>query len=254
MKHILFLGRNGFFKRDFQRFQIKELSRKFKVSFLDLSNLCNKKFYNKEKREIFKTKQLIKFNSVEHFNKYIREKKINCVLDISNPNSKALNIFRSIINKNNIKLVNFQTSLYPIFKRNFFLKVKYFLRVVFFNKDLLLYYTKRLFKLKIFFEKKYYNFFYDLIFCVGDAGTNMSYENKKKFKYVFANSLIASASFELEKRMAISSSFLNEQSASMLANSFAFTELLPTIILDGYKLSCKAFPSLRNSGENIISP
>ena len=49
MQHILFMGRNGFFKRDFQRFQIKELSRKFKVSFLDLSNLCNKKFYNKEK-------------------------------------------------------------------------------------------------------------------------------------------------------------------------------------------------------------
>ena len=189
MQHILFIGRNGFFKRDFQRFQIKELSRKFKVSFLDLSNLCNKKFYNKEKGKFLKIKQLIKVNSISDFNRYIEKNKICCVLDIANPNSKALNVFRNIINKNNIKLVNFQTSLYPIFKRDLFLKVKYFLRVVFFNKNLLLYYIKRLFKLKISFKKNYYNFFYDLVFCVGSAGANLNSKNKPKVKYIFANSL-----------------------------------------------------------------
>ncbi len=60
MRHILFLGRNGFFKRDFQRFQINELSKKFKVNFLDLSNLYNKKFYQKEKSNFFKTKKVNK--------------------------------------------------------------------------------------------------------------------------------------------------------------------------------------------------
>ena len=135
MQHVLFLGRNGFFKRDFQRFQIKELSKKCKVSFLDLSNLCNKKFYDKEKRNFFNAKQLVKVNSIDHFKKFIEKNEINYVLDVSNPNSKELNIFRNIINKNNIKLVNFQTSLYPIFKRNLFLKIKYFFRVVFLIKN-----------------------------------------------------------------------------------------------------------------------
>ena len=96
MQHVLFLGRNGFFKRDFQRFQIKELSRKFKVSFLDLSNLFNKKFYNKEKSKFLKIKKLIKDNSINDFNRYIEKNKICCVLDIANPNSKALNVFRNL--------------------------------------------------------------------------------------------------------------------------------------------------------------
>ena len=136
MQHILFLGRNGFFKRDFQRFQIDKLSKKFKVNFLDLSNLCNKKFYQKEKSNFFKTKKLIKVNSIKNFKKFLKKNKINCVLDISNPDSQMLNIFRRIINENNIKLVNFQTSLYPVFKRSFFLKIKYFLKILFFNKNL----------------------------------------------------------------------------------------------------------------------
>ena len=92
------------------------------MSFLDLSNLCNKKFYDKEKRNFFNAKQLVKVNSIDHFKKFIEKNEINYVLDVSNPNSKELNIFRNIINKNNIKLVNFQTSLYPIFKKKFIFK------------------------------------------------------------------------------------------------------------------------------------
>ena len=189
MQHVLFLGRNGFFKRDFQRFQIKELSKKCKVSFLDLSNLCNKKFYDKEKRNFFNAKQLVKVNSIDHFKKFIEKNEINYVLDVSNPNSKELNIFRNIINKNNIKLVNFQTSLYPIFKRNLFLKIKYFFRVVFLNKKLLSYYIKKVFKLNFLSRKNKVKFFYDLIFCIGNEGVASDFRNGKKTKYVFANSL-----------------------------------------------------------------
>jgi hypothetical protein len=36
------------------------------------------------------------------------------------------------------------------------------------------------------------------------------------------------------------------------ANISAFFECSPTTILEGYKLSYKAFPSLRNSGEKMI--
>ena len=134
MQHILFLGRNGFFKRDFERFQIAKLSKKFKVNLIDLSNLCNKKFYQKEKNNFFKSKKLIKIKSFNHFEKFFKDNKISCVFDISNPNSIALNIFRKTINENKIKLVNFQSNLNPTFKRSLFLKIKYLFKVVFFNK------------------------------------------------------------------------------------------------------------------------
>jgi hypothetical protein len=195
MQHILFLGRNGFFKRDFQRFQIKQLSKKFKVSFLDLSNLCNKKFYKKEKKNFFSSEVLLKIKSLKKFKNFISKNKISCVLDISNPNSKALDVFRKIINNNNIKLVNFQTSLYPIFKRNLFLKMKYFFRVVFLNRKLFLYYVTKLYKSNYFKKKNFHNFFYDLIFCIGEDGVKLIFEKYKKPKYIFANSL----DFELFK-------------------------------------------------------
>ena len=150
---ILFLGRNGFFKRDFERFQIAELSKKFKVNLIDLSNLCNKKFYQKEKNNFFKSKKLIMIKSFNHFEKFFKDNKISCVFDISNPNSIALNIFRKTINENNIKLVNFQSNLNPTFKRSLFLKIKYLFKVVFFNKKLFLYYVKKLLKFDYFRKK-----------------------------------------------------------------------------------------------------
>ena len=196
MQHILFLGRNGFFKRDFQRFQIDKLSKKFKVNFLDLSNLCNKKFYQKEKSNFFKTKKLIKVNSIKNFKKFLKKNKINCVLDISNPDSQMLNIFRRIINENNIKLVNFQTSLYPVFKRSFFLKIKYFLKILFFNQNLLSYYIKKLSRLKISTKKKQVSFFYDYIFCIGREGIISDNVKNKKTQHIFANSL----DYEINKK------------------------------------------------------
>ena len=38
-------------------------------------------------------------------------------------------------------------------------------------------------------KKNEYNFFYDLIFCVGEDGANLNSKNRKKTKYIFANSL-----------------------------------------------------------------
>ena len=45
----------------------------------------------------------------------------------------------------------------------------------------------------------------------------------------------------------------SEASISNLANSLAFLEWEPITILDGWRLSFKALPSLKNSGTKIIS-
>src|SRR5690554_5014893 len=61
---------------------------------------------------------------------------------------------------------------------------------------------------------------------------------------------MASASVELVKRIEIS--FLSAPSAKRLAKVLALSDCSPTIIREGYRLSYKALPSLKNSGEKII--
>ena len=65
-----------------------------------------------------------------------------------------------------------------------------------------------------------------------------------------ANNLTASASVESIYFVSILSFIA--PSFNKFANSIALSDFSPTIILDGYKLSYKALPSLKNSGENII--
>ena len=64
-----------------------------------------------------------------------------------------------------------------------------------------------------------------------------------------ANSLIASASV-----LSVSStgmSFLTAPSTNKSANTWPCSERSPTTMRLGYKLSCSALPSRKNSGENI---
>ena len=60
-----------------------------------------------------------------------------------------------------------------------------------------------------------------------------------------ANNFTASASVE-------SIYLITTSSFNRCANCSALVDFSPTIILDGYKLSYKAFPSLKNSGLKII--
>src|SRR5690625_1111873 len=69
-------------------------------------------------------------------------------------------------------------------------------------------------------------------------------------RYVLANSFVASASVNFVNRTGISS--FKAPSANTFAKRLALSDCSPTMILDGYKLSYKALPSLRNSGENMM--
>lgn len=186
MKHILFLGQSGFYKRDYERFQIKTLKKKFKIYFLDLTNLTNEIFYNKEKTKFLKAQEFIKFDTKEKFIKFFEKKRIDIVFDHSNPEQTNLNFFRNIINEKKIKLVNLQLNLFPSFKRNFFLKIKYFFKILFFNKYLLLYYMKNFILNKRKNNSFGPQFHYDYIFCAGRKGKHKSYI-KKSTKFIFSH-------------------------------------------------------------------
>jgi hypothetical protein len=67
---------------------------------------------------------------------------------------------------------------------------------------------------------------------------------------VLANNFIASASVESVNN--VGTSFFIAPCNNRSANNFALSLFSPMTILEGYKLSYKAFPSLKNSGENII--
>ena len=135
MQNVLFFGQNGFYKRDYERFDIKKLTQNYRVNFIDLSNICKKKFYQEEKGKFFKSKILIKVNSFKEFKEILIKKKFICAFDLSKDGD--LDKFRKAINENKIKLVQLQTSLVPKFERHFFLKLKYLLRIIIFNRDLI---------------------------------------------------------------------------------------------------------------------
>lgn len=186
MKHILFLGQIGYFKRDYERFHIKYLKKKFKVYFLDISNLINRNFYRKEKDNFFKSPELLKVNSKKEFVKLIKKKNIEFVFDVSNPKSLSLNFFRNIINKRKIKLISMQISLFPNFKRSLILKIKYLLRIAFLNQSLLFHYFRNFIKRKKEKLQTSQKFYYDYIFCAGKKGENNS-EIDGKTKFIFSH-------------------------------------------------------------------
>ena len=201
MKSIVFLGNFGFFERDFNRFHIKKLTKRYKIFFLDFTKLFNKRFFQKEKKKFFYSKELVLIDSKKKFIKFLNEKKIECVFDLTN--SKELDIFRNIINEKKIKLIKYQISLVPNFKRNFFLKIKYFFLVVLLNNALIVFYFKRLIKSFMTKPLKKINFYYNYIFCVGHKG-----EKKSKAKLIFSHSLDYDGSQKNRKKNKISKKYL----------------------------------------------
>ena len=188
MQNVLFFGAIGFYKRDYFRFGLEKLSKKYNIYFIDLTNLFNKKFFIKEHSRFYKTKKLLKVNSFKEFKKILIKKKFVCAFDLSSQNNN-LNMFRKAINENNIKLVNYQTTLVPEFKRNIILKIKFFLRILLNNKELVFYYIKKLFNFNRVNKNNKISFLYDYYFCGGIKG----YFNKDKMhrgtKIVYGNSL-----------------------------------------------------------------
>ena len=239
MRHILFLGQVGFFERDFDRLYFKKLSKHFKITFIDLSNLSNKKFYNSQKKKFFKCRELIKVNSLKEFIKILKIKNFIYAFDLS-PNARKLDIFRKSLNDQNIKLVNMQLGLVPEFKRNLMLKIKYFLRCLFFNQSLLKFYLK---KLPILFSKKNssnIDFVYDYIFCSGDKIKVNKNSITKNTKFIYGRS------FDYE-------TFLKNKSKKIKDNILLFIDqFIP--YHNGYKLrnippyatEVKYFRSLNN--------
>jgi len=188
MQNVLFFGQNGFYKRDYERFDIKKLTQNYRVNFIDLSNICKKKFYQEEKGKFFKSKILIKVNSFKEFKEILIKKKFICAFDLSKDGD--LDKFRKAINENKIKLVQLQISLVPKFERHFFLKLKYLLRIIIFNRDLIYnYYLDRILNNVLSSKVKKNNFFYDYILCAGIKGEIFKNGVIKKTKYIYANSL-----------------------------------------------------------------
>ena len=75
MKSIVFLGNFGFFERDFNRFHIKKLAKRYKVFFLDFTKIFNKNFFQREKKKFFYSKELVLIDSKKKFTKFLNEKK-----------------------------------------------------------------------------------------------------------------------------------------------------------------------------------
>ena len=188
MNYIIFLSNSGFFKRDYKRFFINKLEKKYNILFFDLTKIFHRRFYNENKNYYFKNKSYKSISSIQHIKKILSKKKILFVFDLVSPEFKQVNVIRKLINSKKINLIQFQTSNMPMFKRSLVLKIKYLFRIIFFNQKLLLFYIKKILNIKIFSKMKNYSYFYNYVFCASLEGEKKEYTNSDT-KLIYGHSL-----------------------------------------------------------------
>ena len=109
-KKLCFVTSSKFQGKDFDRFGINILNKKYKVSIIDLSGIINKRSYSIYKKHNYKS--LYEFNSLLSLIKHLRTNKYNFSVDNLNNSFKEI-IIRLIFKRFNIKLIKYLGSLKP---------------------------------------------------------------------------------------------------------------------------------------------
>ena len=174
MQKLFFLTDNIITKRDYDRFGINFLKKKFEVKIISLVNYVNpilsKNNYN------FKSKELIKIKNLNKFNQFLSQNNKFIVVDFLGSSKRSWHL-RNLIRKNNIRIISIYSGLFPTPSHSFFER---FMNL--FNK------RKRfggnLFhKLQIrFFNYLNKDYKPDIILVGGDIYTNIA--KQKKIKHI----------------------------------------------------------------------
>ncbi len=174
MQKLFFLTDNIITKRDYNRFGINFLKKKFDVKIISLVNYINpllsKNHYN------FQCKELIKINTLNKLNRFLSMNKKLLIIDFLG-SSKRSWLVRNLIQKKNIKIISIYCGLFPTPSFSFFERV-----INLFNK------RKRfggnlLHKLQIrFFNYLNKDYKPNITLVGGDVYTNLA--KQKKIKHI----------------------------------------------------------------------
>lgn len=189
MKTIFILTDIGFSKRDFDRWGVKELEKKFNVFILDFTKNFNKEYFKVNPEKYFKYKNYICVNNLEHFTNLIKKKKCNFAIDFLQLEDYSFQI-RRYLQMLKIKQVFIQSGINAPKKRN--LKEK-LLRVFNLISSISAFKKKAYSIINNYFKKnKFKNFLYDLIIVTGQFG-------EKDFRVKISKKVLYSHSFDYEK-------------------------------------------------------
>ena len=112
MKGIVILSPGPFLKRDYDRFGVELLKKKFVIKILDFTAWINPVFWKEYADKVFKCEEYLSISCKSDFLKFISELKSVIVIDCLEKNRKT-NWVRKHLKEKNSLFVNFNTNLIP---------------------------------------------------------------------------------------------------------------------------------------------
>ena len=104
MNTLIYLTDNIFLERDYERFHIKFLRKKFKIKILDLSKLINHELHELYKDSIFKKEDYLNFSNMNEFKIYMKEFQNSLIIDQLGVTVKTIEV-RKFLLKIECKLI-----------------------------------------------------------------------------------------------------------------------------------------------------
>jgi len=149
MKEVIILTPGPFLKRDYKRFGIELLKKKFSLKIFDITAWLNSKLWQEYFNKIYNCEEYISIASKDDFLRLCSEKKNKLVLDFLGNNSKSKWIRKKLKNQNSL-FVRFDINLLPKEKIGFVRKLKKIITL--FKKP-----KKLIFSFFNFLKSKYYS-------------------------------------------------------------------------------------------------
>ena len=167
MKKFLILTDIGFSNRDYLRFGIEILRKKYQVEILDFTEWLSPEYWKTYKEKIFYCDGYKKILNYEDFEKNITGKNIISVIDYLSSDKSYL--IKNYINKNQIPITKVQAGTVLENKRTF---IEWLLKLFFLILDPKVLLKKILMRLKAKYIKNKSNFSYNYLIIAGFAGLN----------------------------------------------------------------------------------
>ena len=188
-KKIIIMTDISFTKRDYKRFGISNLRKKFNVFIFDFTKNFSKKLAGfKYSQKTYKCKGYYSIKSIPSFIEFVEKHNFSNSINYMS-NKPLIHRLTKILKKNNIPLIKIQNGLVidPTDPRSFMQNIHIFILKLTSKKKFLTFIVSQITKLRNRFIKKKPNFFFDKIVVTGKTGIKDP-DIRKNTKIIYAHS------------------------------------------------------------------
>ena len=140
MKKIVILVRATFSKRDYERFGIDYLKKKFSLKIIDFSPWLHPDYYKQYDKEVFQTKDIVRIEKEKDFLALDLKSEQLIIFDFLDESNRSIYIRNSLKNDKN-KFLVFDINPIPHAKKPVKAKIKKYINLIFNKENLLSYFV-----------------------------------------------------------------------------------------------------------------